>query len=123
MLTDVPYRRAAIQSLFYDSSYCRTAYDGERLSILYAADVDAEDSEETVYTWEAAGTVDVAVLNASGLAYYGTLQTNLQDFCNAAEYQMWKENVKPRDSEAKTYAHSPASTFTSYLDKAIWPAI
>ena len=123
MLTDVPYRRAAIQSLFYDSSYCRTAYDGERLSILYAADVDAEDSEETVYTWEAAGTVDVAVLNASGLAYYGTLQTNLQDFCNAAEYQMWKENVKPRDSEAKTYAHSPVSTFTSYLDKAIWPAI
>lgn len=123
MLTDVPHRRAAIRSLFYDSDYCRTAYDGERLSILYAADVDAEDSEETVYTWEAAGTVDVAVLNASGLAYYGTLQTNLQDFCNAAEYQMWKENVKPRDSEAKTYAHSPASTFTSYLDKAIWPAI
>ena len=123
MLTDVPYRWAAIQSLFYDSSYCRTAYDGERLSILYAADVDAEDSEETVYTGESAGTVDVAVLDTSGLAYYGTLQTNLQDFCSAAEYQRWKENVKQRDSEGKTYAHSPASTFASYLDEAVWSAL
>ncbi len=76
-----------------------------------------------MYTGESAGTVDVAVLDTSGLAYYGTLQTNLQDFCSAAEYQRWKENVKPRDSEAKTYAHSPASTFASYLDEAVWSAL
>ena len=122
MLADVPFRLAAIRNLFYDNR-CRTAYDGKRLSILGEADFDIEDDDNTMWLWETAGTVEVAVLDASGLAYYGTLRSNMQDFCNAKEYRAWEDNVKPRDDAAKTYAHSSTSALTSYLDKVIWLGI
>ena len=122
MLTDVPFRLAAIRNLFYDNR-CRTAYDGKRLSILGEADFDIEDEDNTMWLWETAGTVEVAVLDSSGLAYYGTLRSNMQDFCDVEEYRAWEENVKPRDGKAKTYAHSSTNALTSYLDKVIWLGI
>lgn len=122
MLTDVDFRKPALRNLFYDNR-CRTAYDGKRLSILGEADFDIEDDDNTMWLWETAGTVEVAVLDASGLAYYGTLRSNMQDFCNAKEYRAWEENVKPRDGAAKTYAHSSTNALTSYLDKVIWLGI
>lgn len=122
MLTDVDFRKPALQNLFYDNR-CRTAYDGKRLSILGEADFDVEDDDNTMWLWETAGTVEVAVLDASGLAYYGTLRSNMQDFCNVEEYRAWEDNVKPRDGAAKTYAHSSTNALTSYLDKVIWLGI
>ena len=122
MLADVDFRKLALQNLFYDNR-CRTAYDGKRLSILGEADFDIEDDDNTMWLWETAGTVEVAVLDASGLAYYGTLRSNMQDFCNAKEYRAWEDNVKPRDGAAKTYAHSSTNALTSYLDKVIWLGI
>ena len=122
MLTDVDFRKPVLQNLFYDNR-CRTAYDGKRLSILGEADFDIEDDDNTMWLWETAGTVEVAVLDASGLAYYGTLRSNMQDFCNVEEYRAWKDNVKPRDGKAKTYAHSSTNALTSYLDKVTWLGI
>ena len=122
MLADVDFRKPALQNLFYDNR-CRTAYDGKRLSILGEADFDIEDDDNTMWLWETAGTVEVAVLDASGLAYYGTLRSNMQDFCNAKEYRAWEDNVKPRDGAAKTYAHSSTNALTSYLDKVTWLGI
>ena len=122
MLTDVDFRKPALRNLFYDNR-CRTAYDGKRLSILGEADFDIEDDDNTMWLWETAGTVEVAVLDASGLAYYGTLRSNMQDFCNAKEYRAWEDNVKPRDGAAKTYAHSSTNALTSYLDKVTWLGI
>ena len=122
MLTDVDFRKPALQNLFYDNR-CRTAYDGKRLSILGEAELDIEDEDNTMWLWGTAGTVEVAVLDASGLAYYGTLRSNMQDFCNAKEYRAWEDNVKPRDGAAKTYAHSSANALTSYLDKVTWLGI
>lgn len=122
MLTDVDFRKPALRNLFYDNR-CRTAYDGKRLSILGEADFDIEDDDNTMWLWETAGTVEVAVLDASGLVYYGTLRSNMQDFCNAKEYRAWEDNVKPRDGAAKTYAHSRTNALTSYLDKVIWLGI
>lgn len=122
MLTDVDFRKPALQNLFYDNR-CRTAYDGKRLSILGEADFDIEDEDNMMWRWGTAGTVEVAVLDASGLAYYGTLRSNMQDFCNVKEYRAWEENVKPRDGAAKTYAHSSMSALTGYLDKVIWLGI
>ena len=122
MLTDVDFRKPALRNLFYDNR-CRTAYDGKRLSILGEADFDIEDDDNTMWLWETAGTVEVAVLDASGLAYYGTLRSNMQDFCNVEEYRAWKDNVKPRDGKAKTYAHSSTNALTSYLDKVTWLGI
>ena len=121
MLADVDFRKPALQNLFYDNR-CRTAYDGKRLSILGEADFDIEDDDNTMWLWETAGTVEVAVLDASGLVYYGTLRSNMQDFCNVEEYRAWEDNVKPRDGAA-TYAHSSTSALTSYLDKVIWLGI
>ena len=122
MLADVDFRKPALQNLFYDNR-CRTAYDGKRLSILGEADFDIEEDDNTMWLWETAGTVEVAVLDASGLAYYGTLRSNMQDFCNAKEYRAWEDNVKPRDGAAKTYAHSSTNALTSYLDKVTWLGI
>lgn len=122
MLTDVPFRLAAIRNLFYDHR-CRTAYDGKRLSILGEADFDIEDDDNTMWRWGTAGTVEVAVFDASGLAYYGTLRSNMQDFYDAKGYRAWEDNVKPRDGAAKTYAHSSTNALTSYLDKVIWIGI
>ena len=122
MLTDVDFRKPALQNLFYDNR-CRTAYDGKRLSILGEADFDIEDEDNTMWLWGTAGTVEVAVLDASGLVYYGTLRSNMQDFCNVEEYRAWEDNVKPRDGAAKTYAHSSTNALTSYLDKVIWLGI
>lgn len=122
MLTDVDFRKPALQNLFYDNR-CRTAYDGKRLSILGEADFDIEDDDNTMWLWETAGTVEVAVLDASGLVYYGTLRSNMQDFCNVEEYRAWEDNVKPRDGAAKTYAHSSTNALTSYLDKVTWLGI
>ena len=76
-----------------------------------------------MWLWGTAGTVEVAVLDASGLAYYGTLRSNMQDFYDAKGYRAWEENVKPRDGAAKTYAHSSMSALTGYLDKVIWLGI
>ena len=122
MLADVDFRKPALQNLFYDNR-CRTAYDGKRLSILGEADFDIEDDDNTMWLWETAGTVEVAVLDASGLVYYGTLRSNMQDFCNVEEYRAWEDNVKPRDGAAKTYAHSSTNALTSYLDKVTWLGI
>ena len=122
MMADVDFRKPALQNLFYDHRCC-TAYDGKRLSILGEADFDIEDDDNTMLLWETAGTVEVAVLDASGLAYYGTLRSNMQDFCNVEEYRAWEDNVKPRDDAAKTYAHSSTNALTSYLDKVIWLGI
>ena len=122
MLADVDFRKPALQNLFYDNR-CRTAYDGKRLSILGEADFDIEEDGNTMLLWETAGTVEVAVLDASGLAYYGTLRSNMQDFCNVEEYRAWEDNVKPRDGAAKTYAHSSTNALTSYLDKVTWLGI
>lgn len=122
MLADVDFRKPALRNLFYDNR-CRTAYDGKRLSILGEAELDIEDDDNTMWLWGTAGTVEVAVLDASGLAYYGTLRSNMQDFCNVEEYRAWKDNVKPRDGKAKTYAHSSTNALTSYLDKVIWLGI
>ena len=122
MLTDVDFRKPALQNLFYDNR-CRTAYDGKRLSILGEADFDVEEDDNTMWRWETAGTVEVAVLDASGLVYYGTLRSNMQDFCDVEEYRAWEDNVKPRDDAAKTYAHSSTNALTSYLDKVIWLGI
>lgn len=122
MLADVDFRKPALQNLFYDNR-CRTAYDGKRLSILGEADFDIEDDDNTMWLWESAGTVEVAVLDASGLVYYGTLRSNMQDFCNVEEYRAWEDNVKPRDGAAKTYAHSSTNALTSYLDKVTWLGI
>ena len=122
MLADVDFRKPALQNLFYDHR-CRTAYDGKRLSILGEADFDIEDDDNTMWLWETAGTVEVAVLDASGLAYYGTLRSNMQDFYDAKGYRAWEDNVKPRDGAAKTYAHSSTNALTSYLDKVIWLGI
>ena len=122
MLADVDFRKPALQNLFYDNR-CRTAYDGKRLSILGEADFDIEDDDNTMWLWETAGTVEVAVLDASGLVYYGTLRSNMQDFYDAKGYRAWEENVKPRDGAAKTYAHSSTNALTSYLDKVIWLGI
>lgn len=122
MLTDVDFRKPALRNLFYDNR-CRTAYDGKRLSILGEADFDIEDDDNTMWLWETAGTVEVAVLDASGLVYYGTLRSNMQDFCNVEEYRAWEDNVKPRDGAAKTYAHSSTNALTGYLDKVTWLGI
>lgn len=122
MLADVDFRKPALQNLFYDNR-CRTAYDGKRLSILGEAELDIEDDDNTMWLWGTAGTVEVAVLDASGLAYYGTLRSNMQDFCNVEEYRAWEDNVKPRDGAAKTYAHSSTNALTSYLDKVTWLGI
>lgn len=122
MLADVDFRKPALRNLFYDNR-CRTAYDGKRLSILGEAELDIEDDDNTMWLWGTAGTVEVAVLDASGLAYYGTLRSNMQDFCNVEEYRAWKDNVKPRDGKAKIYAHSSTNALTSYLDKVIWLGI
>lgn len=122
MLADVDFRKPALRNLFYDNR-CRTAYDGKRLSILGEAELDIEDDDNTMWLWGTAGTVEVAVLDASGLAYYGTLRSNMQDFCNVEEYRAWEDNVKPRDGAAKTYAHSSTNALTSYLDKVTWLGI
>lgn len=122
MLADVDFRKPALRNLFYDNR-CRTAYDGKRLSILGEAELDIEDDDNTMWLWGTAGTVEVAVLDASGLAYYGTLRSNMQDFCNVEEYRAWEDNVKPRDGAAKTYAHSRTNALTSYLDKVTWLGI
>ena len=122
MLTDVDFRKPALRNLFYDNR-CRTAYDGKRLSILGEAELDIEDENNTMWLWGTAGTVEVAVFDASGLAYYGTLRSNMQDFYDAKGYRAWEDNVKPRDGAAKTYAHSSTNALTSYLDKVIWLGI
>ena len=122
MLADVDFRKPALRNLFYDNR-CRTAYDGKRLSILGEAELDIEDDDNTMWLWGTAGTVEVAVLDALGLAYYGTLRSNMQDFCNVEEYRAWEDNVKPRDGAAKTYAHSSTNALTSYLDKVTWLGI
>lgn len=122
MLADVDFRKPALRNLFYDNR-CRTAYDGKWLSILGEAELDIEDDDNTMWLWGTAGTVEVAVLDASGLAYYGTLRSNMQDFCNVEEYRAWEDNVKPRDGAAKTYAHSSTNALTSYLDKVTWLGI
>ncbi len=79
-------------NLFYDNR-CRTARDGKRLSILGEADLTSR-MMITRCGFETAGTVEVAVLDASGLVYYGTLRSNMQEFCNAKEYRAWEDNVK-----------------------------
>ena len=122
MLTDVDFRKPALRNLFYDNR-CRTAYDGKRLSILGEAELDIEDEDNTMWLWGTAGTVEVAVFDASGLAYYGTLRSNMQDFYDAKGYRAWEDNVKPRDGAAKTYAHSSTNALTSYLDKVTWLGI
>lgn len=122
MLTDVDFRKPALRNLFYDNR-CRTAYDGKRLSILGEAELDIEDENNTMWLWGTAGTVEVAVFDASGLAYYGTLRSNMQDFYDAKGYRAWEDNVKPRDGAAKTYAHSSTNALTSYLDKVTWLGI
>ena len=122
MLADVDFRKPALQNLFYDNR-CRTAYDGKRLRILGEEELDIEDENNTMWLWGTAGTVEVAVFDASGLAYYGTLRSNMQDFCNVEEYRAWEDNVKPRDGKAKTYAHSSTNALTSYLDKVTWLGI
>lgn len=122
MLENVDFRKPVLQNLFYDNR-CRTAHDGKRLSILGEADFDIEDDDDTMWRWGTAGTVEVAVLDASGLAYYGTLRSNMQDFYDVKGYQAWEENVKPRDGTAKTYVHSSTSALTAYLDKVIWLGI
>lgn len=67
----------------------------------------------------AAENADVAVYNADGLAYFGRLYSNLQEWTDDRDFTNWMEQIKPGKRDAKTYysedSRNVAEAYVSWL--------
>ena len=52
------------------------------------------------------GGVDVAVYDANGLAYYGKLTSNLQEWQDDGDFLHWKERIEPIGKSVKNYRNT-----------------
>ncbi len=94
-------------------------YDGERLVLTELSSV--QTTEPVVYGWygSVSGGADVAVYNADGLAYFGRLYSDLQEWTDDCDFTNWMEQIEPGKQDAKNYysedSRNVAETYVSWL--------
>ena len=94
-------------------------YDGERLVLTELSSV--QTTEPVVYGWygSVSGGADVAVYNADGLAYFGRLYSDLQEWTDDRDFTNWMEQIKPGKQDEKTYysedSRNLAEAYVSWL--------
>ncbi len=87
-------------------------YDGERLVLTELSSV--QTTEPVVYGWygSVSGGADVAVYNADGLAYFGRLYSDLQEWTDDRDFTNWMEQIKPGKQDMKNYYSEDSRNLT-----------
>ena len=99
----------------------RMAYDGERLVLAGMSYVATEESGIGGWDQDRSGGVDVAVYNADGLAYFGRLYSNLQEWTDDRSFTDWMERIRPNKQGQKNYY--TADRFNTFHARTAWLAI
>lgn len=81
-------------------------YDGERLVLVGLSYVELTDTSAYGAYADYSGGVDVAVYDANGLAYYGKLTSNLQEWQDDGDFLHWKERIEPIGKSVKNYRNT-----------------
>ena len=81
-------------------------YDGERLVLAGLSYVELTDTSAYGAYADYSGGVDVAVYDANGLAYYGKLTSNLQEWQDDGDFLHWKERIEPIGKSVKNYRNT-----------------
>ncbi len=94
------------------------AYDGERLVLVGYSYVKADRVQES-WDWSPQSDAELAVYDRRGLAYFGRLTDNLQDYTEEEGFVQWVETLKIKLPEARRgyYYGTPQSA----LNVMTWP--
>ncbi len=94
------------------------AYDGERLVLAGYSYVKADRVQES-WDWSPQSDAELAVYDRRGLAYFGRLTDNLQDYTEEQGFVQWAEALKIKLPAARYayYYGTPEST----LNVMTWP--
>ena len=99
----------------------RMAYDGERLVLAGMSYVSTEETGIGGWDQDRSGGVDVAVYNADGLACFGRLYSNLQEWTDDRSFTDWMERIRPNKQGQKNYY--TADRFNTFHARTSWLAI
>ncbi len=99
----------------------RMAYDGKRLVLAGMSYVSTEEAGSGGWDQDRSGGVDVAVYNADGLAYFGRLYSNLQEWTDDRSFTDWMERIRPNKQGQKNYY--TADRFNTFHARTSWLAI
>ena len=94
------------------------AYDGERLVLAGHSYVKADYVQES-WDWSPQSDAELAVYDRRGLAYFGRLTDNLQDYTEEQGFVQWAEALKIKLPAAR-YAYR-YGTPESALNVMTWP--
>ena len=94
------------------------AYDGERLVLAGHSYVKADRVQES-WDWSPQSDAELAVYDRRGLAYFGRLTDNLQDYTEEEGFVQWAEALKIKLPAAR-YAYR-YGTPESALNVMTWP--
>lgn len=93
-------------------------YDGERLVLAGHSYVKADRVQES-WDWSPQSDAELAVYDRRGLAYFGRLTDNLQDYTEEQGFVQWAEALKIKLPAAR-YAYR-YGTPESALNVMTWP--